>query len=150
VSAAVAVERWSRLADRWDAVRSSAAAMRDRITAHADEITRLEMSMRVDSRDAIVEPGADGLAYASYLGSDHGGTGRFPMTARLMARRGVQTKTRRPEFDDQIRRITELETQIGRLRGEAQALMERNAGLGRIVNEGKDLLTARRIKLPPR
>jgi hypothetical protein len=147
---AVAVERWSKLADRWDAVRSSAAAMRDRISANTEEISRLEASMRVDSRDAVISQGPDGLAYAGYVGSDQASLRNFPMTAALLARQRVETKVRRPQFDDQIQRISELNAENRRLQGEAQALMARNAGLGRLVNEGRDLLRARRIRLPPR
>jgi hypothetical protein len=143
---AVAVERWSKLADRNDAVRASIQAIRNRVDAHQEEIARLQVAMSVDVADAraAVVAGDDGLAYASYPGRD------LARTGGRMEMRGVDTKVRRPQFDDHVKRIGELQAESRRLRGEIAAHAERNAPVARLVNEGRRLLDARRIRLPPR
>jgi hypothetical protein len=143
---AVAVARWSRLADRNDAVRASIQAIGSRINAHNDEIGRLQAAMSVEMQDprASVVAGPDGLAYALF-----GGRERVRVGER-MEMRGIDSRVRKPQFDQHVRRVGELQAEVRRLRGEIDAQAAQNAPITRLVNEGRRLLEARRIRLPPR
>jgi hypothetical protein len=143
---AIAVDRWSRLADRHDAVRAFIQAIRSRVDSHQEEIARLQVAMSVDVADARAAVVAvdDGLAYATYPSRE------LARVGGRMEMRGLDTRMRRPQFDDHVKRIGELQAEVRRLRGEINVQSERNAPIAHLVNEGRRLLEARRIRLPPR